>query len=496
MFLEKIRKEMNGMKILKNYVNGKWIDSKSQRLLNVEDPGTGLILARVPMSTKREVDYAVKSAQEAFGKWRIVPVTKRMEYLFQLKILIEKNRNKIANFITIEHGKVLLDSKAEVQRMIECINASLAVPSLIQGKILTCISADIDEYFIREPVGVIVHIAPFNFPAMIPFWYLPFIVACGNSFIVKPSEQTPLTMNYVFELAHEAGFPKGILTLINGDKKTIDALIEHSLVAGICSVTSTPVARSIYEKCGKFGKRSICQAGAKNCSVIMPSCNDLGKVVKSVIDSVYGNTNQRCLAASNVIVMEEIYAKFMELIFKDIAKIKIGYGLNKQSNMGPLISGKARENTLKYIETGVEEGANLVVDGRKIKMAQRYVHGHYLGPSVFTDVTPEMIIAKEEIFGPIMCVMKINCLNNAINVINKSEYGNGAIIYTDSLKEKREFELKVDAGNIGINIGLPAPIALFPFCGKKQSFFGTLHGQLPDIIDFCTDKKVVIQRCW
>lgn len=484
------------MKILKNYVNGKWTDSKSKRLLNVEDPGTGLILAQIPMSTKKEIDYAVKSAHKAFKEWRIVPVTKRMEYLFQLKILIDKNKDKIANLITKEHGKVLRDSKAEVQRMIECINASLAIPSLIQGKILTRISANIDEYFTREPIGVIAHIAPFNFPAMIPFWYLPFVVACGNSFIVKPSEKTPLTMNYFFELAHEAGFPKGILTLMNGDKKTIDALIEHPLVAGICSVTSTPVARSIYEKCGKFGKRSICQAGAKNCSVIMPSCNSLDRVVKSVVDSVYGNTNQRCLAASNVLVMEEIYAEFMELMFRDVSKIKIGYGLNKQSDMGPFISGEAKEKTLKYIEIGIKEGANLVVDGRKIKMTQKYVHGYYLGPSVFTDVRSKMTIAKEEIFGPIMCVMRTNSLSEAIDIINQSEYGNGAIIYTDSLKEKREFELRVDVGNIGINIGLPAPIALFPFCGKKQSFFGTLHGQLPDIIDFCTDKKVVVQGCW
>jgi malonate-semialdehyde dehydrogenase (acetylating)/methylmalonate-semialdehyde dehydrogenase len=482
------------MRMIKNYINGKWVGSRSIRVLDVENPGTGEILAKVPMSTKEEVDLAVGAAKKAFEEWKDMPITQRVRYLFKLKILVEEHLEELATLITKEHGKVLSDTRAEIQRLMECIEASFTVPSLIQGNILHKITRDIDEYYIREPIGVIAHIAPFNFPGMIPFWYLPFVVACGNTFIIKPSEQVPLTMNRIFELIDQAGFPKGVLGLVNGDKEVVDALLKHQDVAGICSVTSTPTAQKIYEKCGRYGKRPLCQAGAKNFLVVMPSCK-LEQAVPSIIDSVYGNTNQRCLAGANVVGVGEVYHRMLKMIFEAVPGIKVGYGLDSESTMGPLISHQAKERTLRYIERGIEEGARLLIDGRDVKV-ENYPKGHYLGPSVFVGVNPEMTIAKEEIFGPVMTVLKAGDLDEAIGWINKSEYGNGAIIYTSSGKEEREFILRVHPKNIGVNIGLPAPIALFPFGGTKKSFFGVLHGQLPDIIDFCTDKKVVIRRFW
>lgn len=482
------------MRKLKNYINGEWVESKSTEILPVENPGNGEILAEVPMSTEKEVDLAVKSAKTAFEEWKDVPVTQRVRYLFKLKILIEEYLEELAVLITKEHGKVLKDTRAEIQRLMECIEASFSVPSLIQGKILPRITRDIDEYFIREPIGVVAHIAPFNFPGMIPFWYLPFVVACGNTFVVKPSEQVPLTMNRIFEFIDEVGFPKGVLSLVNGGKEVVDALLEHPGVAGICSVTSTPTAEKIYSKGASYGKRMCCQAGAKNFLVVMPSCN-LERTVPSVIDSIYGNTNQRCLAGANVVGVGKVYDKLLKMLWEAVPKIKVGYGLDPDSIMGPLISRAAKERVIGYIEKGIEEGAKLLIDGRNVKV-DKYPQGHYLGPSLFVEVIPEMTIAKEEIFGPVMTLMKAKDLDQVIEWINKSEYGNGAMIYTSSAREEREFVLRVHPKNIGVNIGLPAPIALFPFGGTKKSFYGVLHGQLPDIIDFCTDKKIVIRRFW
>ncbi|PIQ92291.1 MAG: methylmalonate-semialdehyde dehydrogenase (CoA acylating) [Parcubacteria group bacterium CG11_big_fil_rev_8_21_14_0_20_39_14] len=480
------------MEKIKNYINGEWVESKSTQILDVENPGTGEILAQVPMSTKEEVNLAVKTAKEAQEKLREESVLKRVQYFYKLRDLVEKNLEDISTVLTKEHGKTLEESRGEMKRLLQNIESSFGVSSLIQGKILPNIASGIDEYFVREPLGVFAHIPPFNFPAMISFWYLPYAIACGNSFIVKPSEQCPLTMNRIFELIDKVGFPEGVLGLVNGGREVVDVLLEHPDIAGICSVTSTPTAKNIYTKGSSFGKRMCCQGGAKNFVFVSENCV-LEKSTPNIIDSVYGNANQRCMAGSNVVAIKGIYEKLKEELVKAAKNIKVGYGLEPETTMGPLISAKAKEKVLQYIETGIKEGAKLVLDGRNIKV-EKYPRGHYLGPCIFDEVEPEMTIAKEEIFGPVMMILRVQNLEEAIKMANRSKFGNAAILYSSLGKEANEFEKKIECFCLGINIGLPAPIAWFPFSGGKDSFFGVLHGQLPDVIDFFTNKKAVIKR--
>lgn len=486
------------MRKLKNYINGEWMESKTEKFLNVENPGTGAILAKVPLSTREEVNSAVRAAQEGYKKWRETSVLERAKYFYKLRDLVEKHLEELAVLITKEHGKVLTESKGEITRLLQNIESAFGIPSLIQGQILTNIApgADpkINTYFLREPLGPFAHIAPFNFPGMIPFWFLPYAVISGNTFIVKPSEQVPLTMNRIFELIAEAGFPKGVLNLVNGDKETVDILLEHPGIIGVCSVTSTPTAKEIYSRGARYGKRMCCQGGAKNFILVSQSCN-LEKSIPNIIDSVYGNTNQRCMAGSNVVAVGKIYKALREQLVRAVKDIKVGYGLDSEITMGPLISSKAKEKVLNYIEIGLKEGAKLILDGRMVKV-EHYPKGHYLGPTVFDKVEPEMTVAREEIFGPVTSIIRSGTLEEAVDMANKSRYGNAAILYASLGGEKEEFVRRIECACLGINIGLPAPIAWFPFGGKKESFFGVLHGQLPDIIDFFTDKKIVIERWW
>jgi malonate-semialdehyde dehydrogenase (acetylating)/methylmalonate-semialdehyde dehydrogenase len=483
------------MERIRNYVNGKWIKSETERFLPVENPSTGEILAQLPVSTKQEIDFAVASSNSAFLKWRELPVTERVKYLFQLKILLEQHFEEIARTTTMENGKTLDEAKGDTKRLLENVDAAMGIPSLIQGKILLNIAHHIDEYFVREPLGVFVNISPFNFPGMIPFWFLPYAVACGNTFIVKQSSETPLTMTRIFELIDAAGFPPGVLNLIQGNREIGDYLIEHPDVCGICSVTSTPVAEHIYSKGAGCGKRLCCQAGAKNFLVVMEDAV-LSKAVPNIISSTFGNAGERCLAGTNIVAVGNVYDKLLKMLLKAASHIKVGYGLEPDVDMGPVISQKAKNRIEGYIQTGIEEGARLVMDGRNIKV-EKYPLGHYLGPNIFTGVRPEMKIAQEEIFGPVMNIIRAENLKEAINMINnQNEFGNASTIYTSAGKSAQKFANEVNCGNIGINIGVVAPIALFPFSGRKKSFFGTLHGQLPDALDFFTDKKVVITRWW
>lgn len=479
---------------IKNYINGRFVESKSAILLDVENPATGEILGQVPLSNGIEIEYAVKSAKNAFQNWRETPPLERTRYFFKLKNLMEEHTEKLARTITMEHGKILAEARGEIRRAIENIEVSCGIPSLMQGKILEDASKDIDSYFIRVPIGVFAMIAPFNFPAMIPMWFLPYAVGCGNTYIVKPSEQVPFTMNMIFKLIDEAGFPKGVINLINGNGITAESMIKHPDIAGISSVTSTPIAKEIYKKAASYGKRVQCHGGAKNFLIVMPDAN-LEKTVPNIIDSVYGNTGQRCLAGANVVAVGNVYTALKKRLVETASKIKVGYGLDKNITMGPVISAAAKVRIINRIETGIKEGAKLILDGRCIKV-EKYPNGHYLGPSIFDEVAPNMTIAKEEIFGPVMTILRTENLEDAIEMINASPYGNGAIIYTESGKSARDFIHKVDCGNIGVHIGLPAPLAFFPFSGMKDSFFGDLHGQGQDAIDFFTHKKVIIKRWW
>ena len=483
------------MNRIKNYVNGAWVESSTERFLDIENPGTGELLAQVPMTTREEVNSAVTSAKSAFEKWKEVPPTERVRYIFKLKNLLEENLEEIAILTTKEHGKTLNEARGDTTRLLENVDASLGIPSLMQGNIQWRITPDIDEYFIREPLGVFAGISPFNFPGMIPFWYLPYAVALGNTFIVKPSEQTPLTMTMIFELINEAGFPKGTVNLVHGDKETVDALLEHPDIAGVCSVTSTPTAEYIFEKCGKYKKRPLCQAGAKNYLVVMPDAV-LYKAVPNIINSFFGNTGQRCLAGGNLVAVDNVHTALVEEVQKEVAKIKVGYGLDPETTMGPVISKRAKERIEGHIERGIGEGAKLLIDGRTTTVKE-YPNGHYLGPSVFDEANPGMAICQQEIFGPVMPILRVKNLDEAIGMINeRTDYGNTTSIFTSSGSMAHQFQREVNCGMVGINIGVVAPVAWFPFGGKRKSFFGILHGQLPDVIDYFTDKKVIIERWW
>jgi len=481
-------------KKIKNYINGQWVVSKTSQFLPVFDPGKGKAIAQVPLSTKEEVNRAGQAAQKAFKTWSRVPAPERVEYLFKLKRLIDDHFQEIARILTTEHGKTLKEARGEVKRALQNLETACGIPTLMQGKILASAAQDIDEYFIREPVGPAAIIMPFNFPAMISFWYFPYALACGCTCIIKPSEITPLTQNKIFELIDEVGFPEGVINLINGAKDTVGAILENKDIKAVASVSSTPVAKVIYEACARTHKRACCQAGAKNFLVVAPDAN-LKKSIPNIINSAFGNTGQRCLAGSILVGIDGIYEKLKEEIVRAAKKIKVGHGLDRGTYMGPLVRDIARQRVLNYIETGIKEGAELILDGRKIKI-KKYPGGFYLGPSIFDKVTPRMKIAKDEIFGPLLAIIKVKNLDEAINLIDRCPYGNAASIYTSSGRLAQEFKHRVKCGNIGIQIGTVAPLAYFSFAGMKDSFFGTLHGQAPDAIDFFTDKKVIIEKWW
>ena len=385
-----------------------------------------------------------------------------------------------------------MEARGETRRCIDNVEVACGIPSLMQGRSLEQISRGIDEVAERVPIGVFVVIPPFNFPAMVPSWFWPYAVACGNAAIVKPSEQVPVTMQRVFELVEQAGFPPGVLSLVNGDRTVSEALITHPGVAGISSVTSTPTAKTIYALAAQHGKRVQCGGGAKNFVVVMPDA-DLEKSIPNIMDSVYGTAGQRCLAGSNVVAIGAVAEELVPALVEAASRLVVGNGREEGVAMGPLISGPAKARVISYIERGQEEGAQLLLDGRAATLPDR---GYFLGPTVFDRVRPEMAVACDEIFGPVMSIMRAPVLERAVELINAGPHGNSAIIYTQSGGAARQFAAAVDCGEVGVNVGLAAPMAFFPFAGRKESFLGVLHGQGQDAVDFFTDKKVVIQRWW
>ncbi len=446
----------------------------------------------VPLSTARDVDKAVLAAKKAFREWREVPVLERQQYLFKMKQALEANIDELARLITLENGKVLSEAQGEMKRAIENIDYALSAPAIMQGRTLLNAARDIDVEMHYFPEGVFTIVCPFNFPAMVPFWFLPHAVVMGNTVIVKPSEQVPLTLNRMFELMESVGFPKGVINLVNGDRTVTEALLEHPDLRGIASVSSTPVMKAIAAKAVANGKKFLCQGGAKNFVVVMPDA-DLEKHLPNILGSVYGNAGQRCLAGSNVVGVADMRARLKMRVVEAVGSIRVGYGLDTGSTMGPLISEAARDRVKGYIEKGIKEGASLARDGRNVNVVSRE-KGHYFGPTVFQDANPKSAIAQEEIFGPVLVHIDVETLDEAIALINESRYGNAASIYTKDPEASRKFVMEVEAGNIGVNIGVPAPIAFFPFGGMKESFMGVLHGQSDDALQFFTDKKVVTKR--
>ena len=477
---------------VRNYVNGQWIESTSTQTLDVVNPATAEAIAQVPLSTSEDVKAAVIAARGAFKEWRETPPLSRARYMFKLKDLMEQHFEELARVLVQEEGKTIDESRGEIRRGIENVEVAAGIPSLMMGYNLEDVSSGIDEEAVIQPLGVFCCVAPFNFPSMVSLWFMPYAVATGNTYIVKPSEQVPLSQNKLFELIDEAGFPPGVVNLVNGAKETVDALLEHPDIRGVSFVGSTRTGKYIYGRATENGKRAQCQCGAKNFIVVMPDA-DLDRAIPGLMTSFYGCAGERCLSGSVLVPVGEVYESLRDRFVAAASKLKVGYGLDESTQMGPVISKRHMERVLGYIDQGVREGAKLLLDGRKVRVDD-YPNGFFIGPTVFDEVRPDMTIAKEEIFGPVTSIVRAKSLDEAVDIIHASPYGNAASVFTGSGKVARQFKYRVQCGNIGINIGINAPMAFFPFSGWKESFFGDLHGQGRDAVTFFTDRKIVISR--
>ncbi len=477
---------------LQNYVGGRWVDAYVREKRDVVNPANGETIAHVPLCGREEVDAAVTVAAAAFPAWRQTPPVIRARHLFTLKYLMERDFDNLAQTIVREEGKTLDDARGEVRRGIESVEVACGIPTLMQGNTLEDVSRGIDTDLVRQPIGVFGIIPPFNFPLMVPLWFIPFAVACGNCIVVKPSEQVPMSQVRLFELIEEANFPDGVLNLVNGAREVVDALIEHPQIKGISFVGSAPVARQVYARAASYGKRAQCLGGAKNFMVVMPDA-DLDKAVDGIMSSAFGAAGERCLAGSVVVAVGGV-ASILESRLVDAAKaLRVGDGLHQETQMGPLVSRPHRERVLGYIAKGVEEGATLALDGRTVTGLEN-TPGSFVGPTLFTNVSATMTIGREEIFGPVLSVMRADDLDTALALVNGSRFGNAAAIFTTSGAAARRFKYDVQCGMVGVNVGVPAPMAMFTFTGWKDSFFGHLHENGRDCVEFYTAKKVVISR--
>ena len=477
---------------LRNYIGGEWVPSAATDFLDATNPATGESLGRVPLSGARDVDQAVAAAQAAFGKWRRVPPVVRARYLFKLRALLEQHFDDIAAIVTRENGKTLDEAKGSVRRGIENVEHACGIPTLMMGKTLEDVAAGIDCEYVRQPLGVFAAVTPFNFPAMVPCWFWPYAIATGNTFILKPSEQVPFSATRIVELVHEAGVPPGVLNLVHGGKDVVNALLAHPGIAGISFVGSSPVAHHVYQQAAKHGKRVQALGGAKNHIVVMPDA-DLDRAVATVSESAFGCAGQRCLAGSVVVTAGKAYEPVRDRLLSAAKDLRLGYGLDTGVTMGPVVSARHKERVLSYVEAGRKDGATLLLDGRATKV-DKYPRGHFVGPTVFDGVRPDMTIGHEEIFGPVASVARAADLDEAIELIQRSPFANATSIFTTSGRSAREFRYRVGVSMIGVNIGVAAPMAFFPFGGTKGSFFGDLKAHGQDAVEFYTDKKVVISR--
>ncbi|MEJ2665594.1 MAG: CoA-acylating methylmalonate-semialdehyde dehydrogenase [Deinococcales bacterium] len=485
---------MSDKQELLNFVGGAWRRSTAGTLQDVVNPATGEAIARVPLSAAAEVDAVVSASQEAFLAWREVPVVERVQPMFRLKALLEEHLDELARTVTLECGKTFEESRGELRRGIENVEVACGMPSLIQGRVSEDIARGIDEHVIRQPLGVVAAITPFNFPGMIPLWFLPYAVAAGNAFVLKPSERVPMTTQSMFRLIEQAGFPKGVLGLVNGGKETVDALLDHPLVKGVSFVGSTPVAKYVYSRATANGKRAQCQGGAKNPAVILPDA-EMEMSTRILADSAFGCAGQRCLATSVAITVGEARGAFTERVVADAQARKVGFGLAEGVQMGPVITAASRERISGLVDAGVQEGSKLLVDGRGRKVeGDEFANGFFVHPTVMDEVDPAGTLARTEVFGPVLSLMHAKDLDEAIDMVNARSFGNQACIFTASGAAARTFRNKVRAGNVGVNLGVAAPMAFFPFSGWGESFFGDLHAQSRHGVEFYTQTKVVIER--
>jgi len=482
------------MNILRNYIDGAWVESASSQTIDVLNPASQEILAKVPFGadTVKDVVLATESSSRAFKEWRNVPVMKRVQVLYQLKTLLEKNRESLAEIITKESGKTSAEAIGEIQRAIENVEVACGTPMLMSGDIIEDIATGIDEMMIRQPVGVAACITPFNFPSMIVFWFLPYAIATGNTFIVKPSEKVPLTMMKIFELIDQLDIPKGVLNMVHGGKDSVDTILEHPEIKAISFVGSTPIARYIYSKGTANGKRVQAQGGAKNPVVVLPDA-DIDMTAKIITDSVYGCAGQRCLAASTIITVGDQTQQMKEALYETVKARTTGYGLDAGVDMGPVITAESKNRIEGLIQMGIDEGANVLLDGRNTSVSG-FENGNFLAPTILEKLALDKELIKTEIFGPVMSLISMNTIEDALKFVNGGNYGNMACLFTSSGASARKFRNEANAGNIGINIGVAAPMAQFPFSGWKDSFFGDLHGQGKHAIEFFTQTKVIIER--
>jgi malonate-semialdehyde dehydrogenase (acetylating)/methylmalonate-semialdehyde dehydrogenase len=471
------------------YINGVWETPQGRKLEGVTNPATGARIAEVPYAVAADVDRAVQAAHAAFLKWRDVPVVDRVQVMYRFKALLDKYADDVAAVLTRENGKTKDDARMEVRRMIQMVEVACGMPSLMMGDSLNDVAQGIDCKTIRQPIGVCVGITPFNFPAMVPTWMYPFAIASGNTFVLKPSEKVPLTPTRAVELLHDAGLPPGVFNLLHGGKESVDALLRHPLVKAVSFVGSTPVAKYIYATAAAEGKRVQALGGAKNHLVVMPDA-DMPKTVEAIIGSAFGAAGERCLAGSVLVAVGDAAGPLLELLVSRTKSLAVGDGSQNAIEMGPLVTSDHCQRVRGYVDKGAAEGATPLVDGRELQAGG----GYFLGPTIFDHVTPEMTIAREEIFGPVLSVMRVGTLDEAIDLVNRSPFGNATAIFTSNGKAAREYSSRIEVGMVGVNVGVAAPMAFFPFAGWKNSFFGDLHAHGKDAVAFYTEQKVIMSR--
>jgi malonate-semialdehyde dehydrogenase (acetylating) / methylmalonate-semialdehyde dehydrogenase len=479
-------------KLVRNFIDGRWVKPDSTRTQPVLNPATGEQIASVVLSNAADVDRAVQSAHDAFAEWRETPPYTRARAMFKLKELMEQHFEELAQIVTLENGKILDEARGEVRRAIENVELAAGIPTQMMGYNLEDVAQGIDESAIRQPLGVCVSINPFNFPSMVPLWFMPVAIACGNTYIIKPSPVTPLSQEYLMNLLMECDLPDGVVNLVNGDEEAVNALLDHPLVRAVSFVGSTRVGRAIYERATRNGKRVQAQGGAKNFMVVMPDA-DINKSIGAIIGSAYGCAGQRCLAGSVLVTVGDVHDKVRDGLIERAGKLKVGPGLDEMSQMGPVISQQSLNRICTFVEKGQSDGAQLLLDGRNVNVFG-HERGNFIAPTIFDNATVGMSIVSEEIFGPVLSMMNVPDLDTAIDTLHTSRYGNAAALFTQNGRAAKDFRYKVQAGNIGINVGVPAPVASFPFGGMRESFFGDLHGQGPDGINFFTDRKIIIER--
>ncbi|HEU5352065.1 MAG TPA: CoA-acylating methylmalonate-semialdehyde dehydrogenase [Terracidiphilus sp.] len=475
---------------VRNFIGGRWLAPTSSAGIELLNPATGDSLGNAPTGSADEVDSAVKAAHAAFPEWRATPAGDRIQFLFKLKNILEDHFEELAGLITIENGKTLTESRGELRRGIENVEVACGIPVLMQGYTLEDIAPGIDESMVRQPLGVCAVITPFNFPLMIPLWFIPYAIACGNTVVLKPSDRVPFSAALLVDLLQETGLPAGVVNLVNGGKPAVDALLDHPLVRAVSFVGSSPVARYVYARGSASGKRVQCQGGAKNHVVILPDA-DPETTTRIIADSAFGCAGQRCLAVSVTVAVGQAKDWFRDSIAAAASSLKVGDGLDPASQMGPVITAASRDRIVSLIGQGASEGAKTLVDGRPLAASSQ---GSFIGPTVLDALPADSPLLETEIFGPVLSVVHADSVEQAVQQIERSPFGNASSIFTGSGAQARKFRNLVSTGNVGINIGVPAPMAYFPFSGWKGSFFGVMHAQGRDAIEFFTDKKVIVER--